>query len=300
MPAVTEARRHRPHDRFAWIVEEPYAPLVRLHPAVQEVIPVALRRWRGALARGEAWGEMRRALRDLRRLSCDRVIDSQGLIRSAVLARLVHGERHGYDRASIREPLASFFYDVRHSVARGLHPVGRNPLITGRALGYAPEGPPDYGLDLAAGAAAEPYAILFHATARQEKELPGSVAVAVAKEIARSGLSVVLPWGTEAERHRSEAIAAEVTAARVPARAPLDEVARLIAGARVVVGVDTGLLHVAAALSVPLLALFAGSDPGLTGPVGRGPIAVLGRKGHPPETAEIVSALRALLETGNA
>ena len=78
----------------------------------------------------------------------------------------------------------------------------------------------------------------------------------------------MLPWGTAGERARSERIAATLPRARVPARAPLDAVARLIAGAQFVVGVDTGLMHLAAALGVPLVAIFAGSEPGLTGPVG--------------------------------
>ena len=101
-----------------------------------------------------------------------------------------------------------------------------------------------------------------------------------ARPDARAGRAstLVLPWGTDAERARSERIAAALPRARVPERAPLDAVARLIAGAQFVVGVDTGLLHLAAALGVPLVAIFAGSKPGLTGPVGRGPIACSVRK----------------------
>ena len=83
--------------------------------------------------------------------------------------------------------------------------------------------------------------------------------------------------------------------ARVPERAPLDAVARLIAGAQFVVGVDTGLMHLAAALGVPLVAIFAGSKPGLTGPVGRGPIAVLGAEEAPPSVEEVVAATQAFL-----
>ncbi|MGH6725068.1 MAG: glycosyltransferase family 9 protein, partial [Pseudolabrys sp.] len=106
---------------------------------------------------------------------------------------------------------------------------------------------------------------------------------------ALSGLELVLPWGTETERARSERIAAQLPQARVPERASLDQVARLIAGAQFVVGVDTGLMHLAAALGVPLVAIFAGSMPSLTGPVGSGPIAVLGADGAPP-SVEAVSA----------
>jgi heptosyltransferase-1 len=109
---------------------------------------------------------------------------------------------------------------------------------------------------------------------------------------------LMLPWGTLAERARSERIAAALADAQVeasvPDRQPLDRMARLIAGASFVVGVDTGLLHLAAALSVPLLAIFVGSEPGLTGPVGAGAIAVVGGKHKLPSVAEVTRALESL------
>ena len=149
MPAVTEARRARPETRLAWLVEEAFAPLVRLHPAVNEVIPVAWRRWRKSLYAPATLGEIAASLSAIRAHRYDEIVDSQGLIRSAVIARLAHGRRHGYDRASIREPLASIFYDVRYRVSRNLHAVTRNRMLSGLALGYTPQGAPDYGLDRA-------------------------------------------------------------------------------------------------------------------------------------------------------
>ena len=114
MPALTEAKRHRPDTRFAWVVEEQFAPLVALHPAVAEVIPVASRRWRRALYRPTTWSEIALSLRRIRAREYDRVIDTQGLFRSAVIARFARGKLHGYDAGSIREPAAAWIYDVRH------------------------------------------------------------------------------------------------------------------------------------------------------------------------------------------
>ena len=91
---------------------------------------------------------------------------------------------------------------------------------------------------------------------------------------------------------RAGRIASATPRARVPEREPLDRVARLIAGASFVVGVDTGLLHLAAALGVPLVAVFSATEPALTGPVGAGPIAVLGGMGAPPSVAEVLDAVR--------
>ena len=277
MPALTEARKAQPQAKFTWLVEEAFAPLVRLHPAVAEVVPVAWRRWRKSLLSPATLGEIAGSLRAIRARRYDEIVDSQGLLRSAVIARLAQGRRHGYDAASIREPLAATFYDIRHRVSRDLHAVERNRILSGLALGYTPQGAPDFGLDRARLAApGERYAVLLHATARPEKQWPEAHWIALGQALGRDGLDLVLPWGTADERGRSERIAAQLPRARVPDRAPLDAVARLIAGAQFVVGVDTGLMHLAAALGVPLVAIFAGSKPDLTGPVGYGPLAVLG------------------------
>lgn len=290
MPALTEARKARADAAFTWLVEEAFAPLVRLHPAVGEVIPVAWRRWRKSLYSPATIGEISASFRTIRAQRYDAIVDSQGLLRSAVIARLAHGRRHGYDASSIREPVASAFYDVRYRVSRDLHAVERNRTLSGLALGYAPAGAPDFGLDRARFASgASRYAVLLHATARQEKQWPEGDWIALGKALGRN-LELVLPWGTDFERARSERIAAQVPGARVPDRAPLDQVAKLIAGAQYVVGVDTGLLHLAAALSVPLVAIFTGTRPSLTGPVGSGPLTVLGANGAPPSVDSVIDA----------
>jgi heptosyltransferase-1 len=187
--------------------------------------------------------------------------------------------------------LASVFYDVRHRVDRNLHAVERNRILSGLALGYTPQGAPDFGLDRAHFKHdASRYAVLLHATARVEKQWPETDWIALGKTLGR-GLELVLPWGTSVERARSERIALEVPRARVPERAPLDQVAKLIAGAQYVVGVDTGLLHLADALGVPLVAIFTGSKATLTGPVGSGVRSTLGDDGMPPTVDAVIEAI---------
>ncbi len=296
MPALTEARKALPAARFTWLVEEAFAPLVALHPAVDAVLPVAWRRWRRSLYAPATWGEIGRSLRAIRAQTYDEIIDSQGLLRTALMARLAHGRRHGYDMASIRERLASLFYDRRHAVGRDLHAVERNRILSGLALGYAPQGAPDFGLDRTRFAVpGERAAVLLHATAQAGKQWPEPNWIALGHALAQHGLTLLLPWGTESERARSERLAAALPNARVPDRAPLDKVAGLIAGATLVVGVDTGLLHLAAAFGVPLVAIFAGSKPDLTAPVGAGPLTVLGAPGAPPAVGEVIAAAETYL-----
>jgi heptosyltransferase I len=293
MPAVTEARRHFPAARFAWVVEEDFAPLVALHPAVETVIPVASRRWRRMWFGPSTWPERRAFTRALRARAYEAVIDTQGLFRSALIARRARGERHGYDAASIKERAAAAFYDVRHRVDRLLHAIARNRALTGLALGYAPEGEIDFGLDRAAlgGGAIGRYAVLLHATARPEKEWPVEHWIALGNNLSARGYDLVIPWGSESERERSAAIVSRVARACAPDRQPLDEVAQLIAGARFVVGVDTGLVHLAAALGVPLVAVFAGTEPGLYGPMGAGPIAIVGDNRGTPAVDDVIAAV---------
>ena len=295
MPALTEARARRPDGRFAWLVEEAFAPLVRLHPAVDKVVTVAWRRWRKSMWSPATLGEIGASLNAIRAERYDEIVDSQGLLRSALIARVARGRRHGYDRASIREPLASPFYDLRHKVSRSLHAVDRNRILTGMALGYTPQGAPDFGLDRARFRGGGPrYAVLLHATARPEKEWPEANWIALGNALAADGYDLVLPWGSNIERERAERMAAVLPRARVPQRQPLDQVARLMAGAELVIGVDTGLMHLAAALGVPLIAIFTGSKPELTGPVGNGPMTVLGAHGAPPTLDEVREAVAAL------
>ena len=291
MPAVVDARAAHPQTAFAWLVEEAFAPIVRLHPAVGHVIPVAWRRWRKSLYAPLTISEIAASLRDIRDHHFDDIVDTQGLLRSALIARVARGRRHGYDFSSIREPMASAFYDERYRVGRDLHAVERNRILTGLALGYSPQGAPDFGLDRKRfSGTGSRYGLLLHATARAEKFWPEERWVSLGKRLNRN-TELRLLWGTDVERVRSERVAAAVPGARVEVRKPLDQVAALIAGAQFVVGVDTGLLHLAAALGVPLVAIFTGSEPGLTGPVGSGPIAVLGADGARPTVDAVISAL---------
>ena len=295
MPAVVDARTARPGATFSWLVEEAFAPLVRLHPAVGDVIPVAWRRWRKSLYVPSTWREIGNSLHTVRSRSYDDIVDTQGLLRSALIARTVRGRRHGYDSSSIREPLASAFYDQRYSVSRDLHAVERNRILTGLALGYAPQGSPDFGLDRGRfSGAGSRYALFLHATARPEKLWPEEHWITLGKMLGRD-IGLRLLWGTDLEQARSKRIADAVPGAQVTERASLDRVVTLIAGARFVVGVDTGLLHLAAALGVPVVAIFSGSQPKLTGPVGSGPMAVLGADGAPPSVDAVAEAVGRLI-----
>ncbi len=141
-PAVSDLRAHRPEVVIEWAVEEAYAPLVGLHPAVSRVIPVGLRRLRSSPLAPAAWGAIAGARRALREASYDWIVDTQGLVKSAAVARLARGPVFGYDRRSIRERAAARWYDQVLAVPKKLHAVDRNRRLAGAVFGYSPEGPP--------------------------------------------------------------------------------------------------------------------------------------------------------------
>jgi heptosyltransferase-1 len=171
--------------------------------------------------------------------------------------------------------------------------IARNRTLTAKALGYEAEGAPDYGFDRAKIQPSRDgnYAILFHATAKAKKEWPEDRWIETGRALAKRGLEVVLPWGNDTERARSQRIASQVPNARVPERVPIFDVARLIAGARIVCGVDTGFLHIAAALGVPVVAVFTITKSHTAIPVGPGPVEMIGAANGLPEARDVIAAI---------
>jgi len=217
LPVVSDICARFPRAHIDWVVEEAYADIAGMHRGVRRVIPVALRRWRANVLRPAHWrefGQFRHALSGMR---YDCVIDTQGLIKSALLARAASGTRHGYAAACAREPLAAKFYDVTHVVARDLHAVVRNRRLAALALGYELPGTLDYGIAAPAGAAAieqRPYCVLLHATSRADKLWPETAWVQLGSELARRGYALVLPWGSAFERERSARLARDLPGRR--------------------------------------------------------------------------------------
>jgi len=289
-PAVTDAARSVAGAAIDWVVEEPFAAIAAMHPAVRRVIPVRVRAWRRQWWRRAAWSELGEFRRELAAERYDAVVDTQSLLKSALIARLASGTRHGMDAASAREPLASWFYQERHPVARGLHAVERNRRLSAAALGYSLTGPAEYGLrPVARAGEVKLYAVFLTMTSRADKLWDEAKWIELGRAL---GAELVLPWGSDAERARAERIAAALPRARVPARRALGEIAELLARAQAVVGVDTGLTHLAAALGTHTVGIYCGTDPALTGLYGAPRAKNVGALGRVPDVGEVLLALR--------
>jgi heptosyltransferase-1 len=299
LPVATDLARRFPDVGIDWVVEEGFAELPRLHPAIRRVIPIALRRWRRSLLSPGTWGEMAGFRRQLRSERYDRILDSQGLLKSALVTAQAHGESFGYDRRSAREPVAARFYDHPIFVGRNLHAVERNRQLAATTFGYPIDTAIDYGIAVPALAASwlpkGEYAVLLTATSRADKEWQEHDWQALGTALIATGLRCVLPGGSPAELQRAGRLATSLGRAVAAPAMNLTELAGLLSGAAIVVGVDTGLVHLAAALGRPTLALYCGSDPTLTGVLARTEAINLGSRGAPPTAGEAVTRALQLL-----
>lgn len=305
-PVATDLARHVPGVELHWAVEGEYVELARMHPAVGQVIPVAIRRWRRAPFDGATWREIGAARRALRAAPYDAILDTQGLLKSVWVAKQARGPVHGFGRHTARESLVSRFYDRTYEFSPADHKIFRYRSVAAHAMDYRFAPQIDYGLAVPASPAFAPrssYVVLMHSTARAGKLWDEASWIAVARYLDGKGLVCVLPWGSDAERGRAERIAAPLTQALVAPRMSITEAAGLLGRARAVVGLDTGLTHLAAALRVPVVGIFCDSEPVDAHPAGMGPATYRGGLGHPPRFEQVIEALAEVapgLDSGRA
>ncbi|MFC3396886.1 lipopolysaccharide heptosyltransferase RfaC [Brenneria rubrifaciens] len=281
LPALTDAMHIIPGIQFDWAVEEGFAQIPSWHPAVARVIPVAIRRWRKSWFSAATRRERAAFRQQLLAKRYDAVIDAQGLIKSAALiTRLARGKKHGLDYKSAREPLASWFYNYRHAISRQLHAVERVRELFAASLRYRkPAERGDYAIAARflspLPADANQYLVFLHATTRDEKHWPEPHWRELISLLQTSGLQIKLPWGAEHEHQRAVRLAEGFSHVEVLPRLTLQQVAEVLAGAKAVVSVDTGLSHLTAALNRPNITLYGPTDPGLIGGYGLNQVAEL-------------------------
>lgn len=300
LPIIHDIRSHYPDIEIDWVVEAGFADIPKLHSGVNRIIPVAIRRWRKALLSRHTWLEIKAAKRQLAAQSYDFVLDTQGLIKSGLITYFSHGHKHGYDKNSAREPLASHFYNTTHQVSRNQHAVERNRTLAALALGYPiPKSLPNYGIQAPSSNLTlnTPYIIGLHGTSRDSKLWPTEHWISLGNELAKHHLNLVLPWASIAELQRAQLIANALTNATVLPRLSIAQLATVISQARAAVGVDTGLSHLSAALNIPTVAIYTDTDPALTGVYAgaAAPAINLGNINEIPTPRQVADTLKKIL-----
>jgi heptosyltransferase-1 len=290
---VSDIRRVRPDVAVDWVAEPGFVPLLALCPDVRRTIAFGLRGWRRAPLAAATWRGIRAFRDELRATRYAAVLDLQEQVKGALIARSARGVRHGFDRASIREPLAALFDDVHHRVPRDLHFVARCRRLAGAALGYPADTPPRWNFRVPPPVACvpdRPYVVALHATSRADKLWPEAHWRALLDAWAHAGFAIVLPWGSPAEEARSRRLADGIAGTVVPPWLSLPDAAALLARAALAVGVDTGFTHLAAALGTPTVAIFSVTEPSRHGVACTGAHARdLGAVGAPPAAADVLA-----------
>ena len=307
LPMVADLLRHHPGATIDWVVEDGFAGLVRMNPHVRKIIPWSLRRWRKSLGKKETRAEIRAFLRTLREEEYDYVIDPQGLFKSGMImgaARVKKGGRKigmaNRTEGSSYEGISRIFHTDSIALAPRVHAVARGRMLAATALGYGIDTPPDFGLPPPSPdtrpdfVPREDYAVFFHGTSQAAKKWAHANWVATGRALAP--MPVLLPWGSEGERRDAEAIAAELPNARVLPKLPMMDAVKLAQHAALAVGVDTGLIHIAAAFVRPTVEIYMASHKWRTEGNWSERIVNLGQFGSAPSVDDVVTAARRLLE----
>jgi heptosyltransferase I len=311
LPVVNDIRAHYPNAQIDWVVEESFADIPRMHPQVKNVFTVAFRRWKRIVFAKKTWAEIAEFKKIIKQNQYDAIIDCQGLLKSALITKLAHGKKHGYDKNSIREPIASKFYDKKYAISYNQHAVTRNRALCAMSLGYeTPINAPDYGINVSTSVPADrmdtasqdidlkhDYVIALHGTSRVSKLWPVENWVDLGRELAKQNLSLALPWASDAELARAKQIADQLpSTTTVLPKLSILQMAGMIANAKAAVGVDTGLSHLAAALNIPTIAIYTDTNPALTGVMGGAfkPAINLGGIDNKPSVDNVMIALNKL------
>jgi heptosyltransferase-1 len=271
MPAVQDMRRALPQARIDWVVERAFAPLVRRCEGVNRVIECDLRRWRKAPLAAATRAAWRGFKAELQQQAYDAVLDLQGLTKSALVARSARmapgGRRYAManrtDGSSYEAP-TRWVADVALTLPAHIHAVRRSRELCAQALHYPLPDVERYGLVGAALQAGDglalrghpPTVALVHGTSRADKEWPTDHWVELGRRLNDSGYAVALLHGSDAEQRRSEHIAGVLARAQVWPRLALDALTDQLALCAGVVGVDSGLSHVAVALDLPHVQIY--------------------------------------------
>jgi len=274
LPALSDARRAIPEIKFDWVIEEDFTEIPAWHTTINKVIPVAFRRWKKNIFKMILNQEYKNFKENLKDTKYDLIIDAQGLFKSGFVCSLAKGKVVGFDKNSSKEKIATRFYDECYSIPKNQHAVERVRILFAQALGYnIEEQKVDYGLPsskFASYTEAPNKSLYFlHGTTWETKLWPEKYWIELGKIAISNGYTIKLLWGNEGEQQRAKRIVEAIPNAMIMSQLTLTEIAMQLLQTDIVIAVDTGLAHLAAALDRPTIALYSSSDAYKTGTYGK-------------------------------
>jgi heptosyltransferase-1 len=319
LPLVWDLRARLPNAQIDWVVEEGYVHL--LEPllttpgfkGIDHIIPFGLRRWKTNLFKLNTWKEFFHFKKRLQRSSYDIIIETQGLLKSAIVCFLTKKNSDAMiaglanaTQYSGYEPLAKFFYSQSVQVPIDCHAVDRSRRVMCSALDWplvgrstSPQFYPQNFLESLSEKTLpglqKPYVLCFHSSAREAKRWSNENWIALGKELSSRGYQPVFPWGSPSEKLISTQLASQIPGAIVPPAFSIEAAFSVISGAALSVGVDTGLTHLAAVLGKPTVEIYCDSPRWKTEGYWSEDVRNMGDIQAPPTAAEVTQACLELL-----
>ncbi|MBT4963500.1 MAG: lipopolysaccharide heptosyltransferase I [Francisellaceae bacterium] len=271
LPAVTDAAKNISNIEFHWVIEKDFSSIPSWHNSVSRVIPVELRQFKNNLFSGRKY--FRDLITHLRKEKYDLIIDSQGLIKSMILAVCCHGKVAGYSKHSAREPIASIGYKYKYNISHNQHAISKNRELFSKCLGYSinnHRNSIDYGINPAINTEIEQkdYLIFLHGTTWASKCWPFEKWLALAKIADKDGIEVQVTYATQQQKNRAIKLASLASNVKIKDHMGLNDAATWISNAKAIISVDTGFGHLAAAFNKPVVGLFGPTKTALTGILG--------------------------------
>jgi heptosyltransferase-1 len=326
LPIIWDIRRQYPQVQIDWVVEEAYVDLLKPlqttsnFKGIDRIIPIGLRRWKRNICSLHNWQELFQFIRTLKTEKYDEIIDSQGLIKSALVAKLagktlsgkVTGLANATDNSGY-ESLARTFYDESVQVPKKIHALDRSRYLLSSAISISlisRTSPINFypshfveeltkSLDQAAqlelGDLKKPYVLCFHSTAREAKKWNQESWVVIGQYLKKKGLIPIFPWGNLTEKKISQKISAEVGGSIVPPAYSIHDYFQIIGQASLSIGVDTGLTHLSAVLNRPTIEIYCDSPVWKTEGYWSEKIINLGDIGKPPSVQSVSQAIDKLI-----
>lgn len=265
-PLVADLRRKFPGVRIDWAADAAFAEVLRWNSGIDRVLCAPLRRFKSQRGLIDL-KQIAASISELRRVKYDAVVDVHGVYKSAIISFLARARaRYGYRSVDLGERGAAFAYSRRFARPRERNAWDGLRESVGEAFGYSIDTPPQFGLKVPVpsvvpdAAGQGPFAMLFHATSCDEKKWPVEHWHRVGQYLHEQGLRAVLPWGSETEHAEALDIAGRIPGALVLPRLSVREVAQHIDLASLVVGTDTGFVHLASALHKPTVMIFTATS----------------------------------------
>lgn len=279
-PAISDLHGKFPEAEIHWLVEPAFAEVAGWHSAISKIIPIALR------AHKKAWWKIPALLMKLKKKLCaekyDLVLDAQGLLKSALMAKLAGTPIYGFHADSAREPVAAWFYQKTAKVSESLHVIEKNRQLVAQIFSVEQSKIADYGLEKFRQQLIEselPFTlkeipkqsiVLLHGTTWNSKYWPEPFWVELITLLTQQGWRCLLPWGNEVELQRANRLQkAGGEHAIVLPKLSLTELMNVLIHAQTFVSVESGIGHLAAALDIHGVMLHGPTSPDYSGILGK-------------------------------